>query len=393
MGKSTDRDNRMRLLYINYEFPPLGGGGGRANEQIARQMASLGHQVVVMTSAYQSLPRKEIKDGYLVLRIPTLRRYVEKCRIFEMVAFMFSAIFYSIKWVRKQRPDMTIAFFTLPSAPAALILKKLFRIPYIVSLHGGDVPGFMREQLRIYHSLTIHLIRYIWREAHAVVTISQGLKELALKTHRKVKISIIPNGVDAPFFQEVAPMAPVASSRPFRILTVGRLSPQKRMDILLEAVAMLKTQNPSCPVQLWIVGDGPLRTKLEEQAKALGIAADVSFFGWQNQENLRNFYSSADIFVLSSAYEGMPLVLLEAMAAGLPVVASKVSGTEEVIRHGENGFLVPTCNSRILSEKITTLIFDDRLRETFSKASLASVGRYNWRDAAASYLELCRTGA
>lgn len=381
----------MRLLTINYEFPPLGGGGGRANAQIARHMVALGHDVVVMTSAFKGLPRREKRDGYLILRIPTLRRHLEKCRIFEMVVFMFSAIFYSIQWVRKHRPDMTIAFFTLPSAPAAFILKKLFRIPYIVSLHGGDVPGFMKEQLRIYHALTIGFIRTLWKEAKAVVTISSGLKELALKTDRKMKIDVIPNGVDAPFFQMPEQEGVVSSNRPFRILTVGRLSPQKRVDILLDAFAEVKRQISSRPVQLWIVGDGPLRTKLEEQTKALGITPDVSFFGWQDQENLKNFYSKVDLFALSSAYEGMPLVILEAMAAGLPIVATQVPGVDELVHPGENGTLVPILDPASMAKAILSLMRDEPTLKRMAQVSRSLSYRYHWKEIASRYLELCQT--
>ena len=376
----------MRLLTINYEFPPLGGGGGRANAQIAREMAALGHEVVVITSSFRGLPRKEKKDGYLILRIPTLRRYLEKCRIFEMVVFMLTSIFYSVKWVGKWRPDMTIAFFTLPSAPAALVLKKLFKIPYIVSLRGGDVPGFMKEQLRIYHAISLRLIRYIWKEASAVVANSFGLKDLALKSSRKVGITVIPNGVDAPVFRE--PRETAENGRPFRILTVGRLSPQKRVDVLLSAFAQLK--NLSRPVQLWIVGDGPLRQVLEGEARSLGVASQVSFFGWQDQETLIKFYSSSDLFVLSSDYEGMPNVILEAMAAGLPVVATKVAGAEEVVVPGENGMLVSPGDPARLALAIASLISDEATLGKMRDASLRLVSQYNWQEIAVRYLKLCQ---
>lgn len=383
----------MRLLTTNYEFPPLGGGGGRANAQIARQMALLGHEVIVLTSSFKDLPRKEIRDGYLILRIPTLRRHIEKCRIFEMIVFMVASVFYAIKLVRSWRPDMTIAFFTLPSAPAALVLKKLFRIPYIVSLRGGDVPGFMREQLWLYHSLTLKLIRYIWKEARAVVANSCGLKKLALQAGGNPGITVIPNGVDSGFFRGEHQNAGVkpdsASETPFRILTVGRLTPQKGIDVLLEAFHRIK----SCagkPVQVWIAGDGPLRNTLERLAERLGIGGDVFFFGWQDQENLKNFYSSADLFVLPSIDEGMPNVVLEAMAMGLPVVATDVAGTREIVEDGVNGCIVPPKNPQMLADALLMLVRDDSLSRKMSQASQKIARQYNWKEVASLYLDLCQ---
>ena len=307
----------MRLLFINYEFPPLGGGGGNANAQIARRMAGFGHEVVVLTSCFKDLPKKETRDGYLVVRIPTLRRYREKCRIFEMAAFMLSSIFYVLKWTRRWRPDMSIAFFTIPSAPAAWVLKWFYRIPYIVSLRGGDVPGFMPEQLWFYHKVTARLIRFLWKGAQSVVANSEGLKRLALTTGRGLDIAMIPNGGDSSFFRngvlsndKISPSAPAPpltkggrgdfeTRNVFRLMTAGRLTEQKGIDTLLQAFSRMKPDLKK-PVQLWIVGDGPLRSSLEDLAADLGIRNDVSFLGWRDRETVKTFYSSANLFFLPS---------------------------------------------------------------------------------------------
>jgi len=251
----------MRLLFINYEFPPLGGGAGRATAQIARQMARMGHEVTVLTSRFSGLPARESKDGYIIHRIPTLRKYKEKCRVFEMVAFLLSSLLAVLRLGKRWKPDMSVSFFTIPSAPASLLLKKVFRIPYIVSLRGGDVPGFMGKDLQFYHFLTKGAIRYMWRQSQAVVANSEGLKSLAQETSQSIDIKMIPNGVDADFFQEQAvegqeerlklfrslghsrTVIENEESTPFNILTVGRLSSQKGLDILIDAIDMLRNQS------------------------------------------------------------------------------------------------------------------------------------------------------
>ena len=301
----------MKLLFINYEFPPLGGGGGRASAQIARKMAEMGHRVTIITSAFQNLPEKENTQGFEVIRIPTKRRYQEKCSIFEMTVFMLSAIFYSFWWAKKNRPDRVIAFFTLPSAPAAYVLKKVLGIPYLVSLRGGDVPGFMPEQLSVYHQVARPFIRTIWKNAQTVVANSQGLKDLAQKTDQHLPIAIVPNGVDTFFFNptplislETKKEMPTKQIKEFRILSVGRLSSQKRVDLLLTAYAKIKPLMKHL-AQLWIVGDGPLRDELEDLAQKLGIAKEVCFLGWLEPETLKKFYETALAFhALRTAYVG-----------------------------------------------------------------------------------------
>ncbi|MBU1487670.1 glycosyltransferase, partial [bacterium] len=124
----------MRILIVNYEFPPLGGGAANASAQIARQLARANNEVTVLTSYYRGLAREEEKDGYQIFRIWTLRRYVERCSPFEMAVFGLSAIFNLKRVVNLKRPEIIIAFFGIPCGPAAWWAKKRFAIPYLISL-------------------------------------------------------------------------------------------------------------------------------------------------------------------------------------------------------------------------------------------------------------------
>ncbi len=388
----------MRLLFINYEFPPLGGGGGNANAQIASQLSQMGHEVVVLTARFKGLPNDEKKEGYRIIRIPSMRRFQEKCRIFEMVSFMFSACFYSLKLARKWRPDVSIPFFTIPSGPSAWVLKKIFRVPYIVSLRGGDVPGFMHPDLRLHHWFTEPVIRFLWKGAKGVVANSEGLKNLALKTSDDIDIMTIPNGVDTGFFNpenvkvysSIVPVFQGAGDPVLRIMTAGRLTAQKGIDTLLFAIWRLKGRLKR-PVQVWIVGDGPRRASLEQLVSDLKIEDQVFFLGWCDREMLKAFYRSADIFVLPSLDEGMPNVLLEAMAMGLPVVATQISGSQELIEEGENGFLVPSKNPVVMAQKLAQLIDNNSLRLQMARSSRNRAYQFDWSEVARDYLQLCET--
>lgn len=385
----------MKLLFINYEFPPLGGGGGRANAQIAKHMASLGHEVRVVTSSFRGLPARETKDGYEIIRIPSLRKHREKCRVYEMLAFLFSSLYYGLKIAREFQPQRCIAFFTLPSAPAAYLIKVFLKIPYIVSLRGGDVPGFMAEDLWLYHRLTLAPIRHLWKNALAVVANSNGLKELAMRSGKNNDILMIPNGVDSNFFdpdtsklnQEYNP-----SKSMVRLLSVGRLSTQKSLDTLIRALAKVKTQTDHS-VQLSLVGDGPEANNLKALVKKYHLENDVIFHGWQEPEAIKNYYASSDIFILPSLDEGMPNAVLEAMSMGLPIIASKVSGTDELVHEGQNGLLFDPKNEDLLALHILRLVNSSEQRKKMSARSLELISQFDWSNVAKGYLKLCSTAA
>jgi len=388
----------MKLLFINYEYPPLGGGGGNANAAIARELASMGNEVHVITSHFKGLKRRETSPGLTIHRIPTLRKYQEKCRVHEMLAFLFMSLPYALWRAYRFKPDVCIAFFTLPSGPAAWLLKKIFGIPYIVSLRGGDVPGFMGKDLWFYHRVAEPFIKRLWRDAKAVVANSEGLKTLALETEEKLDIMTIPNGVDLSYFnKEISdnlPLDPQAEKKTehpklVRLMTAGRLTTQKGIDTLLFALWRLKG-NIHKNFQLWIVGDGPLRGVLEEMVKDLQLENHVLFQGWCNKLTLKEYYDSADIFVLPSIDEGMPNVLLEAMAMGLPLVATKISGSEELVTEGKNGFLVPPKDPEKMAEALGALIENDAARAQMAIESRKKADQFGWKEVAESYNELVK---
>jgi glycosyltransferase involved in cell wall biosynthesis len=185
----------MKILLINYEYPPLGGGAGNATRHLAGELSELGHQVTVLTSGFAGLSRQECVEGFRITRIPTLRRHLDRCSVLEMAVFLFASVFAAVRHAWADRPDVTCAFFGLPCGPAALAVNKLFGVPYVVSLRGGDVPGFQPYDLAVYHALARPVITAIWRHASSVVANSRGLKRLAEVSAGGVPIELIPNGV------------------------------------------------------------------------------------------------------------------------------------------------------------------------------------------------------
>ncbi|NJL10657.1 MAG: glycosyltransferase family 4 protein, partial [Calothrix sp. SM1_7_51] len=152
---------------------------------------------------------------------------------------------------------------------------------------------------------------------------------------------------------------------------VGRLTVVKGLPILLESLAILKRSHPD--ILLTVVGDGSDRESLEQITARLELEANVHFVGSKSQTEVREHLQQTDIFVMSSFTEGTPVVLMEAMAAGVPVVATQVGGINELVDNGVNGYLVPPANAMFLREKIEILLNDCELRAKFGTAGRAKV--------------------
>ncbi len=238
----------MKILLINSEYPPVGGGAGNASANIARLLVQMGNEVLVVTSQFGNLPREELCAGVRILRGPAFRRYSDRSTAMEQSSFIVGAALRAFSLAGDFKPDVTLAFFGLPSGAVAWLLKIFLGIPYVVSLRGGDVPGFRPYDFWLYHKLAVPFLHVIWRKASAVVANSTGLRDLATAFDSTINIPIVPNGVDLEKFSR----ARHAWSPP-RILSVGRVVYQKGYDLGLLALAGLK----DLEWEWRIAGDGP----------------------------------------------------------------------------------------------------------------------------------------
>jgi glycosyltransferase involved in cell wall biosynthesis len=189
------------------------------------------------------------------------------------------------------------------------------------------------------------------------------------------KLAVTPLGVDATDW-ELAEFR--ERPAPFELIAAGRLVEIKGFPLLLDAVADLRRQGRD--VQLTIAGDGPARQALEQQASRLGIADRIIFAGWKNQDELRTLYRRSDAYVMSSFAEGVPVVLMEAMATGVPCVAPRINGIPELIRDGMDGLLFTASDVAELVEAIGRLIDNPEMRRSMAESSRARVAdKYDLR--------------
>ncbi len=362
-----------RILFINYEYPPVGGGGGNAMRHIAREMARRGHAPFVLTAVQGRLPPIDVADGVTVRRIPAFRQRVERSSIPEMLAFMGASMFAAPGYARQWRVDAVIAFFTLPCGPTASLLKRTNDLPTIVALRGGDVPGFDPLTMKTYHALTGGLIKWLWHDADAVIANSEGLAAMARAHDPKQDVGVISQGADT---AGITAKTDYGAREIVELLTVGRLAVHKGLDVLLNALAQLSSD---LRWRLSIVGDGPEHAALAAQVSKLNLTERVTFKGWAKREALPAIYRNADLFLLPSREEGMANVLMEAMCAGLPSIATRIAGSSEAVVDGETGLLAPSEDAPALARALETLIRDAGARERMGRAARTRAEEtYSW---------------
>jgi glycosyltransferase involved in cell wall biosynthesis len=314
----------MTYLLINYEFPPVGGGAATASKYLGIALSRRGNRVVVLTSAYKSLSGVSQEEGMTVIRLPALRTSIHRSGIIQMTAYILSASLRAPGVARQYNVDRCIAFFSVPGGIVARWLQFRRSIPYAISLRGGDVPG-TEPGLQLFYKMLTGLRWNILRHAHSISAPSIGLKQLSERAD-PFPVQVIPNGVDCEYFKPVEDFRPPS----LILLSVGRLHRQKNVHRLLEIVRAIRDQS-GIAATARVVGDGPERQSLEKFARRLNLGNAVSFEGWLSRSDVAAAYRSATVLVQLSRYEGMSNTILEALASGLPAVASRIPGNIELI--------------------------------------------------------------
>ena len=383
----------MRILFFNYEYPPLGGGAANATANILGEYAKLENlQVDLVTSSIdEKYHLVRIGENVKIHRLPIGKNksnlHLQSTK--DLLMYPWRAYWFSRQLIKtakeEEKPyDLTHSFFTVPCGFISMLLKWEFGLPYIVSLRGSDVPGYSDRWPLIYTFLKPGFA-LIWQQAAAVVSNSLGLKELALKTNAKQKIGVIYNGVDTEVFK---PGSDEMKKNKF-IITLGgtRVTLRKGIAYLIDAVSMLSKKYPQ--IYVTIIGEGNEKENLELMAKELGVKERIIFINKvENSTRVVPYYQEASVFVLPSLNEGMSNAMLEALSSGLPIVATDAGGTKELVTDGENGYIIKMKDAAHLASKLEILIENPGLRQSMGRVSRERAEKLSWGNVAGEYFEL-----
>jgi phosphatidylinositol alpha-1,6-mannosyltransferase len=377
----------MRILMLNNEFPPLGGGTGVVNDYLLKEISLYPDIWVDLVTSSRSRTNYEAcqySERVTLYKVPVNNQNIHHSSNRELITFGWRALLLSRKLMKEHRYDLSFAFAGVPAGAISYMLSVLSGLPYLVSLQGPDVPGFENRYNYLYPFLR-PLIRRIWKKAAVVVAISKGHQSLAHQTMPQLEIPIISNGIDTRVFH---PAGQPKREFKINILCVGRLVGRKGQHFLLEALATLRGCYRN-PIHLTLVGTGDAESSLRRMASGLGVADTVTFAGFVPRDDIIRFYHQADIFVLPSQNEGMSIALLEAMACGLPVLVTDTGGTSELVEDSENGYVVPWANVAALTNALAILIQDEKTRRQMGEKSRRIAESFSWPDVAQKYLRVC----
>jgi glycosyltransferase involved in cell wall biosynthesis len=353
------------LVTCDWFSPCTGGGAERVAYEVARRLAE-GHSVTVVAArpagqACFDAPGLDLRSVAAVDLSPLVRAQV------SVAPLLPAAI---ARAVRSVAPDVVWAHsLQFQSTVFAALIARSARIPFVVTAHIGDlraVAGPVGVAARM-HEATIG--RTILRLANRAIAVSEPVADHIRALEPGIPVDVVPNGVDLTRFSPHEP-----ADENLRIGFLGRLVPNKGADVAIRALALAVASGLRATMS--VAGDGPERSRLEALAVQLGVDALVRFVGFQDAPEI--WMREIDVLVRPSTTEGMPLAALEAMAAGVVVVASDVPGNAALLRHGELGLLVPLRDVSALSDALGRLSLDRELRRSLRARSLVAARAQSW---------------
>jgi glycosyltransferase involved in cell wall biosynthesis len=322
----------LKILTLNYEFPPIGGGGGRVSQQIAAQLARRGHEVKVHTSWLPGLPRRFRQEGYEVIRALALRLRADTCTVPQMAAYVLCSQITALRLCLAWRPDVIHAHFAVPTGAVAWWLHRLLGIPYVLTIHLGDVPGGYPQQTGRIFGVIKPLTNPIWHSAKSITAVSNHVAQLSRIAYG-LPVSVVHNGIDL----ERGFSQPAPPHDPLRMVFAGRFNRQKNLDFLINGLHGISRDN----WRLDLLGDGPEMQRLVVLVRELDLTERIKFHGWVDPERVNEVMGVSDILLMPSISEGLPVVGLNALAHGLVIIGSNTGGINDLVRHGVNGWLGP----------------------------------------------------
>jgi glycosyltransferase involved in cell wall biosynthesis len=376
----------LKILILNYEYPPLGGGAGIVTQHLANEFMLKGHQVTILTTWFGGEPEFLTENNLTIIRLLSRRKHSYQSNPMEMFDWMQKAKKYAAKHFHKDQFDVCLANFTLPGGAVAHDLKKKFNLPFVILSHGHDIPWFSPNQMFFWHLLFYPFIKRVMKESYANILLTEQLKLNAdkfLGEKLAAKNKIIPNGIIIFDIRQGFD----AKEKILRALFVGRLVDQK--DPLTVVRGFRKLQENNIPIHLKIIGDGILKEETEDFISKYQLK-NIEVFGKISQSQVMEEYSKAHILIAPSREEAMSLSVLEAVSCGVYVIATEISGNKEVIINNVNGSFVEYGNPNDVSDKIIQFYNEKFLKNYQYPEELNQSIRqnYSWEITADKYLEI-----
>lgn len=352
----------MNVLMLNYEYPPLGGGGGKVCQNLSEMLVRRKDQVSVVTMAFQGLRGKENCRGVRVHRVPCWRSRKTVCHPWEQLTYCVSAYRYIRRKMNIRQYDVVHCHFIIPTGLLALWLKKTYGIRYVVTAQGSDVPGHNDARFKYLYKVVKPLWIMILKNAEVITAPSSYLADKIRDSYPKADCRIIPNGIFTSSY--------TSGEREKSIITVSRLQKSKGIQDLVEACAKLDMGE----WKVNILGEGPYRKEIGKLIQKYHLQDRVFLRGYVSEEEHLHYLKHASIYFTGSWFEAMPVSVLEAMASRNVVIASDIAPHRQL--------LPEECIYESLDELI------NKLRNRMSETDFVKeypIEEYDWENVVQQY--------
>ena len=375
----------MRILFCNYEYPPLGGGGGVINALLAEELSAR-HEVTILTSQGLGLPAESIENGVRVVRAPVFfRSQLAAANVPSMLAYLPMGIAAGKRLIRANQFDVINTHFVLPTGPVGDALADFGNLPNVLSVHGGDLYDPSKWMSPHKHFILRKWVNRLLQKADRIVAQSRNTVD-NVHTYYDPSLTVerIPLGIKRPAVDAATRADYGFTDNQTLLVTVGRLVARKAMDQLITMLKDLGKQD----AHLLIIGSGPQEQTLRQKASDLGLSGRVHFMGQTDERDKFRLLQISDIFVSTSQHEGFGLVFLEAMAAGLPVICYGYGGQTDFLIDGVTGHVVPLNDLTLFTDSCRNLISNREANQRMRTENITRVEELYTDNCARQYEQL-----
>lgn len=379
-------DKVLRILILNYEYPPLGGGAGIVTQHLAERFANKGCIVHVVTAWFAGEPEISIEGNLTLVRLKSRRKLSYNSNPIEMLSWAKKAVKYFRQLPDQKMFDICLANFTVPGGLVAKYVKKKWSIPFVILSHGHDIPWFAPKQMLLWHVLAYPWIKNVMKLSSANIVLTEDLKKSAdhfLGEKLKDKNKVIPNGM----LMDQYNSGFNSNKKQLEILFVGRMVEQKDPITFIKACKAIKLLG--IPTHFTMIGDGPLKNQVEKWALQQNIG-DIEIMGQVSHYDVLKTYERTDLLILPSREEAMSMVALEALSRGIFLIATPVYGSKHLIEEDVNGHFIPYGDVQAIAEKVADFYYNKFLKNYQYPPDVIKnlFDRYSWDKVAQEYLNL-----
>jgi len=372
----------IKILVISHEYPPIGGGGGRVIQDLCEGIASDGYNFYVLTAQWDDLPKYEESENLIIERIRSHRTQAYRANLLAMVCFVWKSFWRALQIIRKWHPDIIHAHFAVPGGASAAAASLLTHTPYIITVHGGDVPGGAPEKTKKWFRFILPFTRFIWKKAKRIIAVSQQTRQLAHAQY-PVKIDVIPNGIDTARYLHSS----LEIHDPPCVMYIGRFSPEKNALLVPIILSHLGDLRWKC----MMVGDGPQMAHVQSLIIENQLEDRVKLPGWIKPHEVDEALLKCDVLLMPSLREGMPMAGLQGLASGLALVMSDIGACPDMINLEENGFLIETGDVKGYANALRALLSDPKKLLRYKKSSLEKAREFDIKKVFDAYKNVYQT--